>query len=246
MSWKALAAGSLLAVQVTTGISASMAADMPRGMPEPLPPPRVRPIDISSGWYVRGDIGYAWGRVGSAESTPPFTGPSSSSVGNGVTGDVGVGYKSGMLRTDVTLDYLAPLKYQGTVAAPGDVSAKMSAWSALFNGYLDLGTWYRATPYIGGGVGAARVTVSDYASTAAPPFAAGLSNAQWNFAWAGMAGIGYAVSPNVIADLGYRYINYGNAKSAADAFGSTTLKNVAAHEVRVGIRWSFDDLPLPR
>jgi opacity protein-like surface antigen len=62
-------------------------------------------------------------------------------------------------------------------------------------------------------------------------------------AWALMAGFGYAVAPNLMVDLGYRYLNFGDLTVGSDA-GAMTLKNLAAHEVRVGVRWSFDDLPL--
>jgi len=82
---------------------------------------------------------------------------------------------------------------------------------------------------------------SDYVSTLAPPFATGLSAAQWNFAWAAMAGAGYAITPSLMVDLSYRYINFGDTKTAADASGQMTFKNLAAQQVRVGLRWSFDD-----
>jgi opacity protein-like surface antigen len=59
-----------------------------------------------------------------------------------------------------------------------------------------------------------------------------------------MAGVGYAVTPNIVADIGYRYLNLGDAKSAADASGFMTFRNIASHQVRVGLRWSFDELPL--
>lgn len=58
-----------------------------------------------------------------------------------------------------------------------------------------------------------------------------------------MLGVGYTVTPNVVADIGYRYLNLGDAKSA-DALGFMTFKNIASHQVRVGLRWSFDDLPV--
>jgi len=242
MSWlKALAAGCVLAAQITT----AMAADMPRGYPpEPLPIPLVRSFNLNSGWYVRGDLGYGWGRLNGAQSATGFADPSTNSLGGAVTGGLGVGIKRDWIRTDLTADYLSDMKYQGTVAAPNDVTAKMSAWSVLLNGYLDLGSWYRVSPYIGAGVGAARVRVSDFQSTATPPFTAGASNSQWNFAWAAMAGIGYSISPNVVADVGYRYLNLGDTKSATDPSGYMTFKNIASHQVRVGLRWSFDDLPV--
>jgi opacity protein-like surface antigen len=59
-----------------------------------------------------------------------------------------------------------------------------------------------------------------------------------------MAGVGYRLSPNTIVDVGYRYLNFGDVRTAADSFGAMTFKNLAAHEVRVGLRWSFDDLPV--
>ena len=159
---------------------------------------------------------------------------------NGFVGGVGVGIKSSWIRTDLTVDYTA-MKYSGAIAAPGDVTAKVDAITALFNGYLDLGTWYGITPYLGAGAGVANLRTHDYASTAAPPFTSGLSHSQWKFAYAVMAGAGYSIAPNITLDAGYRYVNFGDVTTASDSFGAMTLKNLAAHEVRVGVRWSFDD-----
>jgi opacity protein-like surface antigen len=234
MRWlRMFCAVGLLAAQAT----AAAAADLPSTAPPPAPqwlPPQL--IDLNAGWYLRGDLGYAWGLIDSAEAAPGFTSPSDSMLGNAMTGGIGIGIKSKWLRTDVTVDYLAPLDYTGTILAPGDVVAKISAVSALFNGYFDLGTWYRLTPYIGAGAGAAYVRASDYASAVAP-FSSD-SHQQWNFAWAAMAGLAYPLAPNLRLDVGYRYINIGDVKTDADVM---TFKNVAAHEVRAGLRWSFND-----
>ena len=56
-----------------------------------------------------------------------------------------------------------------------------------------------------------------------------------------MAGAGYSIAPNITLDAGYRYVNFGDVTTGSDSFGAMTLKNLAAHEVRVGVRWSFDD-----
>lgn len=238
MSWSK--SGIVIGVLTALTLPAA-AADMPE-----LPPPAYQPpafISFASGWYVRGDLGYAWGTMGGAQSPAGLPDPTENRLGNNAVGGIGAGIKTRWLRTDITVDYTAPLKYEGTVVTPGDVSAKVSAITALFNGYLDLGTWYGATPYIGAGVGAAQVRVSDYASTAGPAFSASGTHSQWKLAYAAMAGIGYAIAPNILLDLGYRYVNFGNVSTAGNAFGELTLKNLAAHEVRVGFRWSFDDLP---
>jgi opacity protein-like surface antigen len=240
MSWLRLLAlvGVLAAVDTP-----AMAADMPGNLPPP-PPYTPHVIDANSGWYLRGDLGYAWGTTGSAQSAPGFASPTGNSLGNGFVAGIGAGIKSRWLRTDVTVDYTTSLKYKGTIVTPDDATAKVGAVTTLFNGYLDLGTWYHATPYVGGGAGVARLQTTDYASTVAPPFTGGLSNTQWKFAWAAMAGVGYAVSPHLVVDAGYRYMNFGDVMTASDASGAMTLKNLAAHEVRVGVRWSFDDLPV--
>jgi opacity protein-like surface antigen len=214
------------------------------GLPPSIsaPLPAVVPAWISSGWYVRGDLGWRAGLIGRAESAPGFRDPSDNKLGKGLTAGGGVGIKSSFLRTDVTIDYALPVKYTGTIAAPDDVSAKIQSLNFLFNGYLDLGTWYRLTPYLGAGAGTALVKVNDYHSTAAPPFAGNPDHNQWNFAWAGMAGVAWKVAPNLLIDFGYRYLNVGDARSGRDALGAMTFKDVAGHEIRVGLRWSFDDI----
>jgi opacity protein-like surface antigen len=219
------------------------AADMPDY--PPLPEYRAPHLDLNSGWYLRGDLGAYWGVISRAESAAPFANPTDSSLGQGMTAGLGVGIKTSWLRTDVTIDYATPMKYQGTVAAPGDTTAKIQPTTGLFNGYLDLGTWYHISPYIGAGVGASYTRVSDYASTGAPPFSGDVNKAQWKFSWAGMAGIAYAISHNLMIDVGYRYLSIGDVSTGSDAFGAMTFKNVAAHEARVGVRWSFDDLHFP-
>lgn len=244
MSWsRAFVVIGALMAQVST----AMAADMPKTLPPDRSFPvveRQRPsfFDGTYGWYLRGDLGYQWGSVGGTESVPGFSSTATNSLGNGITGGVGVGIKSDWLRTDLTINYSSPMKYRGMIVSSDDVTAKISALDILMNGYLDLGTWYHLSPYIGAGAGAAQTRVFDYESAVAPPFTGGLSKPKWNFAWAFMAGVAYALSTNTIVDVGYRYLNIGDLKSETDSFGDMTFKNVAAHEVRVGLRWSFDDL----
>ncbi len=227
-----------------------MAADMPNTLPPAYEPPIVvappPAFNLNSGWYLRGDLGYNWDRIEGAQSATGFPSPTDNNLNGSFLVDVGAGIKTRWLRTDFTVDYLAPMKYQGSIVSPGDTTAKISAVSTLFNGYLDLGTWYGATPYLGAGAGAAYLTTSDYSSPAAPPFSGDTAQSQWNFTWAVMAGVGYAVAPNLMVDVGYRYIDFGDVKTAADSFGAMTFKNVAAQEVRIGLRWSFDDLPVAR
>jgi opacity protein-like surface antigen len=234
----------LIAAGVLTGTAAS-AADMPGSWAPPaLPLPSITTVRPASAWYVRGDVAYGWNRMDGAVAAPGFPIPSQNDVGKGISGGAGFGYKGEWLRTDVTLDY-THMNYSGTIATPGDVTAKVTALTGLFNGYFDLGTWYGLTPYVGAGAGVSRLRTSDFMSTLTPPFTPGLSNTQWKFAWALMAGAAVNVTQAVAVDLGYRYFDLGDVHTANDASGAMTLKNLAAHEVRVGVRWSFNDFPLP-
>src|SRR4051794_23674361 len=145
------------------------AADMP-GLPPPLAVPVVPVVDwLGSGWYVRGDLGWRSGLIDGADAPRGFIDPINNTLGKGIVGGGGVGIKSRWFRTDWTVDYASPATYSGTAAAPNDVRAKIQSFNILFNGYFDLGTWHRLTPYIGGGAGAALVRVSDYQSVVTPP-----------------------------------------------------------------------------
>lgn len=57
-----------------------------------------------------------------------------------------------------------------------------------------------------------------------------------------MAGTAFALSQNLQVDVGYRYLSFGNVETTSGVGGSTTFRNLGAHEVRVGLRWNFDDL----
>jgi opacity protein-like surface antigen len=216
---------------------AAQAADMP-GLPPPLPHPLPPPPSFWSdvNWYARGDIGWRWGAIGTVDAPGPAD-PSGNKLGDGLTAGGGIGLKTRFMRTDFTIDYALPVKYSGSVATADDTTAKISSLNLLFNGYFDLGTWYGLTPYVGAGAGAALINLADFQSTALPPSA---DNSDWHFAWAAMAGVAWAVTPNMQIDFGYRYLDVGKVHGGAP--GEVTFNNIAGHEVRVGVRWNFDDM----
>lgn len=244
--------GGATLIAAFVGLSAGvLAADMPGD--RTLPPPSMPSTRYSqpesnafSGWYLRGDFGYSMLKNSGAEAAAGFQTPADGRLNSNLNAGIGAGIKSGWLRSDITVDFIAPTTYTSTVVTPGDTTAKVTATTILVNGYLDLGSWYRMTPYIGAGAGTANMHISNYVSTANPPFASNTARSQWNFAWAGMAGVAYSVAPNLMIDVGYRYLSLGSAMTAADAFGSFKLKGIAAHEVRIGLRWNFEDAPIGR
>jgi opacity protein-like surface antigen len=217
---------------------------------------------FGSGWYIRGDIGYARPQ-----------GPSGSysgvkfdhlSVGDSAMLGGGVGYKiSNWFRADVTADYMFSGLVHATYTVPNCClftdRTRLGGWVVLANGYVDLGTWSGITPYVGGGVGYAYTEVSkivnqEFLPTGGGSFAAvtdpttGLAiinpypaHTTGGFAWALEAGAALDVAPSVKLDFGYRYLNIADARMATDNLGvAPKLKSLGSHQFRIGVRYMFD------
>ncbi len=225
------------------GAAPALAADPPGKRPPIVvhePPPFHA---VTNGWYLRGDLGYRWNLLSHVEVPAGFTAPGETTLGSGWAAGIGTGFKQDWLRVDVTADYGSQVTYTGS-SASGSMSAKLQASTVLLNAYYEPYTFDRITPYIGAGVGAALVRVSDYSSATVPPLAAVEATRKWNLAFAVMAGASYAVSRNLSIDAGYRYLNLGTADTGADALNRRVeFKNIMAHELRLGLRFMFPDPP---
>ena len=83
---------------------------------------------------------------------------------------LGVGYKvNNWFRADVTGEYRGNSQFFGTdrITYAGGVGtdtyhATKNEWVVLANAYVDLGTWWCITPFIGAGVGGARVAINGF------------------------------------------------------------------------------------
>lgn len=246
-------------------ISVVRAADLP-DYPPTIEPPETPVFESAGGWYLRGDIGYKIYNDPSASLSNPAFGGGTFAGGrdqmtNEVMGDafnvgIGAGYKfNDYLRGDLTLDYESPASVSGRLFCPtagpachgtganaySVESAKVTAYSALVNGYVDLGTYSGLTPYVGGGVGMSYLVTTDAHTVGGASYGGA---GQTNFAWALMAGASYALNDQWSIDAGYRYINLGDAKTAefTDGLGQSAhidYSGIDAHEVRVGLRYNL-------
>lgn len=182
---------------------------------------RAPEIEDARAWYLRGDIGYVFNE---APDVAGF-GPAPRIDDAGVFG-IGVGVRlSDLVRVDLTAAYrsAADISFRG-------LSGEVRATTLLANAYLDLGTWHAVTPYVGAGLGASHVSISDIGF-------AGAGDAQgWGFAWAVMAGAAVTLAPNWQLDIGYRYLG---VESAAVG-GLLSDFSQSAHELRLGVRYLFD------
>ena len=215
---------STIALVVCAGTVTAMPAAMAADMPEPVPTPVV-----VKGWYLRGDIGYSNQHVDSLDNALYDTYASVDNIYKDFDGAPffggGIGYRwNNWFRTDVTGEYRSKSDFDGldigTPVNPADplipdnYTAKKSEWLALLNGYVDVGTWHGITPFVGAGVGAANVKISDFTDvgTTVDSVAFGDDHDEWNFAWALYAGLGFEVTEAFTVELAYRYLDMGDAR----------------------------------
>ena len=254
--------------------SAAFAADFPPALAPAMP---VAQPANESGWYLRGDVGVgvqSFSTFDHFQTNSAFVWPASWQIVQHQTDaaafvDFGVGYQvNNWLRFDATAEYrtAAKLKALGSYTnfcAGGtcfdQYDASHSAEVFLANAYIDLGTWWCLTPFIGAGVGAAYNTVSSltdngFNSDGSTGFGYASQNASsWNLAWAAHAGVTYNISNNLKLEFAYRYLSLGSIKTpmvdcatngcvptAGQPAAFYTLTNFNSQDFKIGLRWMLE------
>lgn len=262
----------MLALVGATALASTtaLAADFPAPMPQPqfvqAPPPD------SGGWYLRGDVGVGQQSFSTFDHTQTnsiFVWPASWRIDQSGIGDTafvgfGAGYAwNSWFRFDVTGEYRAKSKVKVlgsyTEFCPGGrcfdlYDGDHSAWLFMANAYVDLGTWWCITPFIGAGVGGAWTTSTGftdvgYISNGTTGFGyQSADSSKWNMAWALHAGLTYTVSNNFKVELAYRYLNMGDVQTgiidcASSGCATTgprayyTLTDFTSQDIKLGLRW---------
>ena len=262
---------SFIAAGAATLLSqAALAADMAIAPPPAYAPPPV--VEDFGGWYLRGDIGFSNQRVKdvhysreSAYAQLTSFQQQSAFDAAGIFG-LGVGYRvNNWFRADVVGQYRGNANFKATDRFTGtaggvpyngidNYGGSKSEWLVMANAYVDLGTWWCITPFIGAGVGGARVAISNFTDTGtnnlpftATSFASAPTGSKWNFAWAAHAGLAYKVTPNLVLELAYSYVNLGEGQTGilSDFNGVTTnnvfrFKDITSHDLKLGVRWDLE------
>jgi opacity protein-like surface antigen len=245
--------------------TAAFAADMPIA-----PPPQyyAPPAQDFGGWYLRGDIGMTNQKY--KDLTDPYAATAANyqwldkgGFDSGALYGLGAGYQfNSWFRADVTGQYRGKTAFHaidsftnGGVVNTNDYTATKSEWLVLANAYVDLGTWWCVTPFIGAGVGGARVTMSNYRDTNAIANGGGWapSASTWNLAWAAHAGLAYKVSNSFTVELAYSYVSLGTGKTGdpLNLNGTNPLvgnwksfNDITSHDLKLGVRWNLDSPPV--
>jgi opacity protein-like surface antigen len=267
-------AGAATALITTT---AAIAADFPAAMP---PPQMVRaPVAETNGWYLRGDVGVGNQHFKSFDFTQTAGGPWPATwridvkdIKDTYFFAAGLGYQwNNWLRFDVTGEYRADVKFKAVGSYFNGIDRAFDYYDGdhaaavfLVNAYLDLGTWWCITPFVGAGVGAAyhmTSALTDFGintnGLGASAFGYSQSNhSNWSFAWAAHAGLSYAVTNTFKVELAYRYLNMGSAQTAEVQCGAAGcgvgggprayyhLRNMDSHDLKLGVRWMLQPEPV--
>jgi opacity protein-like surface antigen len=273
---------NLLAASAASLLStAALAADLPIAPPPMYAPP---PVEDFGGWYLRGDIGFSNQSVkriemGDGRNAQLLSLNQTTAFDTAGVYQIGVGYQfNNWLRGDITGQYRGNSNFKGTdlVTFPAsgivgngvnNYGATKSEWVIMANGYVDLGTWWCVTPFIGAGIGAARINIANYTDNGAinvgydtggnpfiggpfPSYASAPAASKWNFAWAAHAGLAYKVNPSLTVELAYSYMNLGSAETGAvatyDGFTrgvAMQFKDITSHDLKLGVRWAISPAP---
>ncbi|WP_188907196.1 outer membrane protein [Aureimonas endophytica] len=266
----------VLLALLAAGLPASArAADI---LDQPIESPSYVPVEIGSSWYLRGDVAYDFERDIDTKFTNSYQDGFGATIGRdgslgGASLDANAAYSAGFgyqvtdfLRGDLTAHYWqTDLSLSGSglsdSACPTALAAgyacsggdsEVKTWEVMANAYLDLGTFVGVTPYVGAGVGAARVkydlslpATCLTGTSCGAGFDVAMKNGEddWRFAFALMGGASYDLTPNLKLDVGYRYVNIdsGEIGKVTAGGGTATLKDDGfdRHTIQAGLRYSL-------
>ena len=217
----------IIGLAIVLGQTAIASAE---GLDLPPPPVMVEPVCATCAGpiYLKGFIGAANPRVGDIWFEEMEFNDFQffhKDIKNSALFGLGVGYQfNSWLRFDATGEYrgrsafFAQDRYPGGNGTfnvesneldgtflPGtnEYTADIESWLGLANAYLDLGTYWCITPYVGGGLGFASISVLGLKDVNVPNLgvAYATDHSETNFAWAVYAGLAYDVTPGFAIEL---------------------------------------------
>lgn len=190
----------------------------------------------TNGLYIVGGLGANWLRDADTTGTGVNTKYEFETGWAGIVG-VGWGYGNG-IRVELEGGYRTN---DVDKASTGTASGDTNAWSLILNGLYDVNTGTSFTPYIGAGLGLARVKFDD---VTVPGGTTRIDDSDTTFAYQGLLGIAYTLAPQWKIDLGYRYFVAHDPEFNAST-GAKVESEYRSHTVLLALRYEFG-APPPR
>ncbi|MDR6287503.1 MULTISPECIES: OmpA family protein [Inquilinus] len=200
----------------------------------------------ATGLYVGAGAGVNFRQEDSVDvrngSSSGFTGATEgkSKYNVGPAGDIYLGYDWGSIRADAEVslrnnDIDKGTFNNGVTFKNGNVRTI----GIMANAYYDFDFGSPFVPYIGGGVGVALINAELKRGNGGTHF----NDFNTQFAYQGIAGVSYNFSPNLAANLEYRYLGNTSPKFK-DAGDSLKYDSSNNHTVLVGLRYTFAPAPV--
>ena len=185
-------------------------------------------------WYVSGAGGATWfeqadskGGGNSLETSFDtgyvFLGAAGRQFGNGFRAEGELGYRRAS--TDTT---------QVNSGPEFNTEGSMSALSFMANGYYDFDVGMKIKPYIGAGIGVARVSANDVRVNGVQL----VDDSDAVFAYQAIGGLGYSLTENLTAFVEYRY--FATLDPTFNATGGGNYDSqFMSHNALLGVRYHF-------
>ena len=190
--------------------------------------------NATEGWYGRGDVGYTFN--GESEFTEQGFGEYTLGHEHGWSQFLGMGYAfQNNFRLEAELGHRFNEYNEEDIDTEADLSGngEVHAWSAMANLFYDFNRGGRLEPYVGVGVGAARI-ITNYGNH----FAEGEDTVM---AYQGLVGFAVGLSPRWDLDVGYRYFQAEDIELEP----TITQDTYNDQSITVGLRYQFTPPPAP-
>ena len=157
----------------------------------------------------------------------------------GPAGDIYLGYDWGSFRADAELSLrtnsIDKLRVDGVTEGK---NGHQRTIGIMANGYYDFEFGSRFVPYVGAGVGVALMNLQGRDALGK------FSDFNTRFAYQGIAGVSYNFSPNLAANLEYRYLGT-TEPTFSDNGVKVKTDSLGNHTVLLGLRYTFAPAPAP-
>ena len=193
------------------------------------------------GFYATLGVGGAWPQNVTGDSTILGVGVTASyGLNGGLSGEIGVGYDFGPVRTELTYAYTGATLNTVTASAlgasiNGSVSnGSVSTNSVLMSAYVDIPTKSKFTPYVGGGLG--------YTNVGWGAYSANFSGVQWNWQSGSQGVLGYQAKLGVTYQASAKadvFVEGAYQGSSGFSVDSVNYDSLSAFGARVGARYRF-------
>ncbi len=146
------------------------------------------------------------------------------------------------IRTELEYTHRFRLDFDTESSGPPKVGYNSDATSdsIMLNLYFDISTdsWWR--PYFGVGLGWSRNNADTRRGDVSTVARQNLENSVDNFAFSAAAGLRFAISPNWVGEIGYRYIDLGEIDTGTFSTGDRiTADNYTSHDLILGLVYMF-------